>query len=198
MRVGLYGGTFDPVHHGHVNLALEMKEKLPLDEVWFVPAQISPHKMENKPTSTEHRMRMLQLALADIPGLQISNVELERPAPSYTIDTILQLQKEYPEHTFFLIVGDDSIAHFDKWRQSEEIIKRVPLLVGKRSYNIENISNNLILEAVKRGLVDTTVMEISGTEIRNRLKKNLYCGHLLPPKVLDYIYSNELYSLNKT
>jgi nicotinate-nucleotide adenylyltransferase len=196
--IGLYGGTFDPFHLGHLNLALEIREKKGLDEVWFCLAKINPHKLNGKtPVSAEHRLKILQLALEGIPGYKILDIEIKREGPSYTIDTLRYLlDKEDTKNSFALIIGQDSVQDFFHWRDAEEIVRLVPLYVGSRKCNIapgELKGSPVICQALIEGWTPTRVMEISATEVRQRLNQGLYCGHLIPKESLDYIYKNQLY-----
>lgn len=181
-RIGIYGGTFDPVHFGHIQLALSLFEQCGLDEIFWVPAKINPLKPLSS-TAGHHRLEMLRLALEGLPYFKVLDLELNREGPSYTIDTLKILQKEYPEASLRLILGDDTWKHFNKWKDPEEILKIAPPLVGSRS--AETTSSPHILR--------TPLFEISATAIRNRLSHSLYCGHLVPTKVLDYIAQNGLY-----
>src|SRR5688572_24485124 len=137
--IGIYGGTFDPLHFGHLNIALQMKEIYGLDEVWFCPVQINPHKLEQIPTPFSKRLEMLQLALENVPGCSITDVEGKRPGPSYTIDTLNALTAKYPNARFCLIMGDDAIPGFFRWHQPEKIVKMVPILIGRRMASPVNI-----------------------------------------------------------
>lgn len=201
MRIGIYGGTFDPLHFGHLNLAIQMKEIYSLDEVMFCPVQINPHKLGQKTTSYHHRLNMLKLIINPSAGFSITEVEAKRQGPSFTIETLRDLFEEQKMKNipteFSLILGDDAIPNFFKWHQPEEIIKLVPLYIGRRLETEIDLSqltgNQEICNAIKKGMTKTTLYEISGTEIRKRLQKKLYCGHLVPEKILDYIYSNDLY-----
>lgn len=199
-NIGLLGGTFDPIHFGHLNLAFELMEKKELDQVWFIPAQINPFKVQFPPISIDHRLAMVQLAIQDIPQFHLKDLEKERPPPSYTIDTLKAFiaEEAYSSapHQFFLLLGEDSISGFIHWHLSEEIVDRVPLLIGSRSglWQTEFDSFNLpIREAIQKGMTPTRLMDISGTEIRKRFNEKLYCGHLVPAIVLDYIVANRLY-----
>jgi nicotinate-nucleotide adenylyltransferase len=208
-KVGVYGGSFDPIHFGHLNLALEMMEKHQLDEVCFYPSKINPNKFDpNKPgggfASEPQRLQMVKLALENIPGLSFSVLEYERPAPSFTVDTLRDLTEHVQEETqFFLILGQDAAAHFFQWHQPEEIIKLARPLVGMRQQPIDlsalAFQGSLqLVQALRQGLTQTRVMQISSSEVRQRLSERFYCGHLVPAKVLDYIISHQLYlsSLN--
>lgn len=198
-KIGLYGGTFNPIHFGHLNLALELKEKGGLDEVWFIPSRVSPFRIEESQLSSKHRLKMVELAISDIPEFKICLYELQRPPPSYTIETIQQAIDHHPNDQFFLMLGEDCLKDFGKWKDCDKIITTLPLLVGIRfpsmisnSYPLE--VSETILNAFQLSLIQTRVLQISASEIRDRIKKRLYCGCFLPGKVLDYIYENQLYS----
>lgn len=198
-KIGLLGGTFDPVHHGHLNLAFELMEKKGLDEVWFIPAQINPHKQEIPPkTTSQQRLEMLKLAIQDIPSFKAVDIEHQLPTPSYTINTLQLLfeqnsLKKDPD-TYYLLLGEDSIPGFIHWSRPEEIVKMVPLLIGSR-YGDWHLQRNqeLIFDAIQRGLTKTRLFDLSSTEVRERFKQGLYCGHLIPTLVLEYINQHHLY-----
>ena len=188
--VGFFGGTFDPIHFGHINLVLEIKEKQGLDEVLFCPAALSPHKLQKPPfASAAERLTLVQLAISDIPGFSVTDLEINRGGISYTIDTLRALYQQKTEKVQLrLIIAQDSIQHFSQWREYKEILNIAPPLIGIRADFPTELPDFL-----KKNLVKTNKMEIDGTRIRERLKKGLYCGHLLPAKVLDYIYKHQLY-----
>lgn len=199
--IGIYGGTFDPIHFGHLNLAIQLAEIHKLDEIWFCPVQINPHKAHQKSTPFKNRFEMLELALKDVPKCIITDIESKLPSPSYTIDTLNALQaeemgKSHPRQ-FCLLMGDDAIPGFFKWHRPEEIVKRVKIFIGRRSplpVDLDSFTgNDEISKALREGLTETRLVEISGTEIRERLRAGEYCGHLVPEKVLDYICKNRLY-----
>ncbi|PIS03362.1 MAG: hypothetical protein COT85_00765 [Chlamydiae bacterium CG10_big_fil_rev_8_21_14_0_10_42_34] len=162
--IGFFGGSFDPIHFGHLTLAIDMLETYKLEKILFCPAFCSPFKSENPPkTSPEHRLTMLQLAL-DHPQFEILTLELDRKGSSYTIDTIRELQIK----GLRLILSEDVAEDLEQWKEAEELIRLAPPLIGPRTF-------------------------ISSTLIRDRLKKNLYCKHLIPAKVLEYIEKHQLY-----
>ncbi len=192
-RVGLYGGSFDPIHNGHLNLAIELMEKCQLEEVWFIPAALSPHK-EQLPLPAHHRLEMVRLATESLPCFRVLDLELNRAGPSYSVDTVEQLVAAHPSIQFHLLLGDDNIRNFHSWHRVNELVALVPLLIGSRhSKNFPSESDPKLAEAIRQGRVETAVMEISATALRDRLKGKLHCGHLVPYKVLDYIHINQLY-----
>jgi nicotinate-nucleotide adenylyltransferase len=165
-KIGFFGGSFDPIHFGHLNLAIEMLEKHGLDEILFCPAFCSPFKIDRPPVaSPEHRLEMLKLVLADVPQFRLSSLEIERRITSYTIETL----KKLPFAQYRLLLTRESAESFSKWRDPQEIERLAPLLIGERT------------------------LPISSTEVRERLKKKLYCGHLVPEKALYYIGKHCLY-----
>jgi len=257
-RVGFFGGSFDPIHLGHLNIAIELAERHKLDEVLVCPTSQSPFKKEKPPiASKEHRRAMVTAAISPLPNFTLLDFELQKSMPCYTIDTIRQLIAIDEQHkknkSYFLLLGEDAIEHFHAWREVEELVKLATPLIGSRQ-NKGLLKDNLkyfdsarqsqieaqrserrspspigkgeeeerfvavaasqnaldyplavpksfpqkglspaLLSAIEKGLTQIPLMEISSTEIRNRLEKGLYCGHLLPAKVWDYIQQHELY-----
>ncbi len=192
--IGIFGGSFDPIHFGHINLALEVMEKCELKEVWFVPAHISPHKLKSPPVDQKHRLEMLKLAIDGIDGFKIVDIELKRPQPSYTVDTIHYFLEHYPKCQFHLITGNDALESFHKWYKFKEILSLVPLIVGRRKLGEFSSSDPIVRQAFAKTACQTSLLEVSSTQVRDRIKKNLPCLHLLPQKVVDYIHENKLYS----
>jgi nicotinate-nucleotide adenylyltransferase len=199
-NIGFYGGTFDPIHLGHLNLLVELKEARHLDEVWVCPAGCSPFKQEGLAAAAEHRLSMARLATADIPFVKVLEVELSKTGPSYTIDTLNalseQMKAERRDVRLHLMLGDDSITSLPGWKQIDRLVTDYPLLIGKRLKTFPTIDQfpSSIYSAIERGLTPTSLFEISATQIRTRLLAGLYCGHLLHSKVLDYIHFHQLYS----
>ncbi|MBN4066903.1 nicotinate (nicotinamide) nucleotide adenylyltransferase [Simkania negevensis] len=196
-KVGLYGGTFDPIHFGHLNLAIEMMEAHRLNRLWFCPAALSPHKTETLLTPAQHRLNMLRLALEQFPCCEILDSEITRDSPSYTVDTVRQCVNDpkNKDKEFYLILGEDCLACFDRWKNSEEIVSSVSLLIGSRGKRQQALKLGMenLDEAIARGLTPMHNFEISSTDVRERLSKGRYCGHLVPAKVLDYICKNKLF-----
>ncbi|OGN63916.1 MAG: nicotinate (nicotinamide) nucleotide adenylyltransferase [Chlamydiae bacterium RIFCSPHIGHO2_12_FULL_49_9] len=185
-KVGFFGGSFDPIHFGHINLALELLEKRHLDEALFCPAFCSPFKGDHPPSLSKlERLELLKLALEGVPHARISTLELDREGPSYTVDTIRELLK-LEKSSFRLLLSEEAAERIMEWREAQELVRLAPPLVGVRD---PSSSSKGPFERVR-----TRVFEVSSTEIRERLKRGLYCGHLIPPKALDYILQNGLYS----
>lgn len=162
---GFFGGTFDPIHFGHISLAVHLLETHHLEEIFFCPAFCSPFKTATPPiASPEHRLAMLQLAL-DHPSFKILTLELDRGGSSYTIDTIRALNIP----GIRLILSEEAAQHLDQWKEAEELVRKAPPLIGPRT------------------------LPLSSTGLRDRLQKKLYCGHLIPSKVLAYVHQHRLY-----
>ena len=174
-KIALFGGTFDPIHFGHLHLALEMSERHGLDEVLFVPANLSPFKQQTPPAAAAaDRLEMVRLGVAPIDTFSVLDWEIKRGGVSYTIDTLLQLQAESSE--LYLILADELLEGIHGWHRSEELLQMCRLLTGGRSPNAK-----------------MPVLEISSTWVRERIGSGKYCGHLVPAPVLQYIQANRLY-----
>jgi len=192
-KIGFYGGSFDPVHFGHINLCLEIAEKHQLDKVLICPANISPNKKrDSPPVSKDHRLKMTALAIEDIKDFQLIDNEIKRAGISYTVDTLNELKKIYPEDHFFLILGLDTFKDFSTWKNPDEILKLAEPLIGARDF-IQLDPHLKYFDDFKKGMTKTQMFDISSTEIRKRIQEKKYIGHLLPAKVVDYIYDNGLY-----
>lgn len=194
-KIGLYGGTFNPIHNGHLQLAFELKEKCLLDEIWFIPTYISPFKQNESSVSPHDRFVMVQLAIEGEKSFKILDIEIKKNIINYTIDTVKELKKMY-EHHFFLCISNDLLSHLSKWKEAESLCTICQLLIGNRGDwpgEIDPALSEEVIEKLKKGMIKTSAFEISSTEVRKRLKKKMFCGHLVPQKVLDYIYCNQLY-----
>ncbi|MGE5436090.1 MAG: nicotinate-nucleotide adenylyltransferase [Syntrophothermus sp.] len=187
-KIGVYGGTFDPIHNGHLITAQAVREIRNLDKIIFILAFVSPHKLNVISSSNEHRLNMINLAIEGVDYLECSDMEIKRKDISYTIDTLTELKKSYKE--IELIIGYDNLFKFDTWKNPQEIVKLVKLVVLKRKSNITGITNQYFDKAE---FVDTPIIEISGTSIRERVKNNMPIDFLVPDKVKQYIYKNNLY-----
>lgn len=195
MKFGFFGGTFDPLHFGHLNLVVSLAEKHALDRVLFCPVNQSPFKEESPTVSSEHRLAMTLLGIQDHPVFQLCKLELERGGVSYTVDTLRELKGHIDGSVeLFLLLSSESIDSFDRWKGADEIVRLAQPLIGARSKENQKIPDSPLRPILQNGLTPTPLMEISSTAVRNRLKKNLYCGHLVPAIILDYIRKHRLYS----
>ncbi|MBS0620026.1 MAG: nicotinate-nicotinamide nucleotide adenylyltransferase [Verrucomicrobia bacterium] len=176
-KIGVFGGSFDPIHNGHIHLALSLKELVGLDEVLFVPTTLSPFKSSKPPVaSAADRLEMVRQAIAPIGGFSVLDWEIRGPGPTYTIDTIRRLQEE-GRGELHLLMGDDLLPRLNEWKESAALQVLAPPLVGSRT-----------------GPLQIPLLDISSTRVRERLSKKYYCGHLVPQAVLDYIQAHGLYS----
>lgn len=183
MRTGIFGGSFDPIHHGHLILARAAREELGLDRILFVPANVSPHKTETKPATPQDRLAMVRAAIEGEDGFMASDIELERPAPSFTVETLRELHELHPRDEFVLLIGADNVAKFDTWREPDEIRRLARIVVLDRA-------GSKVTRAwpVVRRLVD-----ISSTGIRERAAEGRSIRYLTPDSVCDYIAAQGLY-----
>lgn len=196
-RIGLLGGTFDPFHFGHINLGLELQEKHALDEILLCPAAASPFKLEQQATA-EHRLEMARLAAEELKGWRVTDWAVKRPGPSYMIDMVKevhsQAEKNQEKIALFLLLGQDIVGRLGEWKDIERLLSLAPPLIGMRNGGNIHLGLPELLEKIcQQGMTSTRVLEISSTLVRERLKKKLYCGHLVPAKVLDFIYHHQLY-----
>jgi len=189
LKVGVYGGSFDPIHNGHLITAQAVKEMRELDRIIFVPSYISPHKQDVETSDIEHRVNMLQLAIKPIPYFEVSDVEINRKMVSYTVDTLRELNERYKH--IELIIGYDNIFKFHTWRQPDEIIRLAKLVVLRRKLNIPRGKQNKFYRAA--AFVKSPFIQISGSVIRRRASENLPINFMVPEKVQEYILKNKLY-----
>ena len=187
--VGIYGGTFDPIHTGHLITAQSVCEIRKLDKIIFIPSLISPHKTDRISSSPRHRINMLKLAIKDIPYFEYSDIEVKRKEISYTINTILALKSAYKN--IELIIGYDNLITFDTWKEPDKILEFVKLVVLRRKVREENLHRNKYFN--KAIFIETPLIEIFGTDIRERVKTNRSINFLVPQKVMAYIYKHNLY-----
>ena len=192
INVGLFGGTFDPVHIGHLAIAEYLREQLKLDEIWFIPANIHPLKNNDLISSSKHRIKMLELAIADNPYFKINSIELLYEKPSYTVDTIKNLKNEYAEEVglFYFFIGMDNVNDLQHWKNPDELFELCRVIAFGRP-GFTNIANSIYSSKVK--FVEVPLFEISSTEIRNRIVDDRSVKYLIPAEVLNYIKTNELY-----
>ena len=183
MRIGIFGGSFDPIHHGHLILARAAREELGLDRIVFVPANMSPHKTDIRPATAEDRWKMVNLAIRGEDGFAAIDIELRRPAPSYTIDTLRDLRAAQPDAEFVLLIGADNVAKFYTWREPQEIRRLAPIAVLDRAGH----------ETAHDWPVVRRLIDISATDIRARVAAGRSIRYLTPDSVCDYITDQGLY-----
>jgi nicotinate-nucleotide adenylyltransferase len=200
-RVGILGGTFDPVHYGHLVIAEEVYATLQLTEVVFIPAGQPPHKTNVGITAAEHRLKMLELAIVSNPHFTISRVDLDRPGPSYTVDTLQMLRKLWGEHTdIYFIIGGDSFEDLLSWYDPSGILEHLTHLVAVRrpGYSKSETYYDSLearLPGIKKRLlvVDTPQLNISATDLRKRVAEGRPIKYQTPESVESYIVQYGLY-----
>ena len=187
--VGIFGGSFDPIHLGHLITSYDVLEKRNLEKIIFVPCHISPHKTDQKPTEDFHRLNMVNLALEQYAFFESCDYEILKGDISYTYNTLLELKKTYDK--LELIIGFDNLLVFDKWHRPDDILNLAEVIVMKRE--VDNIpkTHNKYFNLVT--LLETTLIDISSTDIRERVKNNLSLDYLVPTKVKEYISTHGLY-----
>lgn len=197
MRIGIFGGAFNPVHKGHINLAKSYLESLSLDKLLIIPTAVPPHKTAAELADEADRMNMLLLAFEDMVKVEVSDIEFQRKGKSYTFDTITQLRKNYENDELFLIIGEDQFLSFDKWYKYEEILSQVVLCTAAREENkrdkISAFAEILLKGKSNYFLADFAPVVVSSSEIRAKLKCGKDVSNLLPEKVYHYIRNKELY-----
>ncbi len=183
MNIGLYGGSFDPIHHGHLILAREAREQLGLDRVLFIPAALSPHKLASAPTSGEARREMVAAAVAGEPGFECEDCDLHRDGPSFAIETVRELRARCPEARFFYLIGHDNVAKLGTWHSYEQLKSAVQFVVFGRG---EHDAPHDFPTIVRR-------VDISATEIRSRVARGDSIRYLVPEPVRAIIERRRLY-----
>jgi nicotinate-nucleotide adenylyltransferase len=191
MKLGLFGGTFDPVHHGHLIVAEYVREQIGLDRVLFIPTLISPHKTDAPVTSPAHRLAMLREGIKVNPFFQVSDMEIERGGVSYTVDTLRLMGEENATDEFFLLIGADNLMEFRSWKEPGEIVKRARLVVMNRPGFAGAPVDPLLPGDIIQCAVPS--IDISSTEIRRRVQQGLTISYLVPPPVARYIGRHRLY-----
>lgn len=207
-RIGLFGGTFDPIHFGHLRTAWEVYHATQLDEVRFIPCFSPPHRTPPV-ASPEERFSMVQRAIASVPYFIADDCELRRSGTSYTVDTLRSLSRELPDHSLCLIIGSDAFVHFETWHDWEEIVKLANVIVMERPGHRDSVSrelkqkfrlveevNDLHEQASGALFIQTvTLLGISSTRIRDEISRTGYAPFLLPEETQEYITQQKLYSL---
>jgi len=198
VKIGILGGTFDPPLNGHIDIVEEVRTQFGLTEVYFVPAARTPLKEDTPIQTAEHRVQMVRLAIIEYPYFNLSTVEIDRPGLSYTVDTVSELQDRLGvENELFFILGWDNLEQLPQWKEPSRIIKTCQLVAVRRpGYSPPNLDS---LEEVIPGLsqrvivLDKPDVDISATEIRQRIARGLPVDHLMPAAVAGYIKENRLY-----
>lgn len=191
MRIGLFGGTFDPVHLGHLISAEQVREQCNLEQVWFLPALVPPHKNGQTVTEAAHRLQMVELAIAGNPYYRASRVEFERSGSSYTVDTMAILRERHPKHTFYFIIGADMVADLPNWHRIEQLVKDTEFVgLARPGYERPQLADAI---ASRVQYADMPLLEISATGIRERVRTGRSIRYFVPDRVRNYIEEHRLY-----
>src|SRR5437660_5161270 len=200
-RIGILGGTFDPVHLGHLIMADHCREQGQLDQVWFIPAARPPHKQDRPLTPFVHRVEMLALAIAGMPSFRIDELEKDRPGPSYTVETLQELQGRHPDTQFALLLGSDCLPDLPSWKNPTRIVELAELLVFSRPdwplRQPEEVRQSLSLapEAPLRlRVVHAPLIDVASRDLRQRVAHQRSIRFLVPRAVECYIEEKKLYS----
>ena len=198
MRLGIMGGTFDPIHYGHLVAAEMTRYKFNLSKVLFIPTGKPPHKLERETAAAEQRLAMIKEAIRDNAEFDISTLELEREGPSYTVDTLRILRGDYPEHQLYFITGTDALLHIFSWYKSEEIFKLTEVIgVARPGFDLTDFILKLKQEhsddRSRIHYVEVPALAISSTDIRERVRNGQSIRYLLPEAVRQIIIRNRLY-----
>lgn len=188
MKIGLFFGSFNPIHNGHLIIANYICETTELDKVWLVVSPQNPLKQRDTLLKEYDRLHLINLALENSTNLRASNIEFSLPKPSYTIDTLVHLQEKYPQHSFTLIMGSDNLVTLHKWKNYELLLKNYDIIVYKR----RGFDGNPFPEA-RITLLDFPYLDISATFIRESIAKGISMQFFLPDSVWEYIRSSNLY-----
>lgn len=191
MKIGLYFGTFNPIHIGHLIIANHLVENSDLDAVWFVVTPLNPLKDKKTLLADHHRLAMVRMAVEDYPKMDVSDIEFQLPLPNYTVHTLASIGEKFPQHTFSLLMGNDNIQNFHKWKNYEFILDHYQIYVYPRLVDIKEKSNFSAPKNVH--FVKAPILELSATEIRNAIKLNKNVKPLLPPKVWQYLDEMNFY-----
>ena len=195
MRLGIFGGAFDPIHNGHLLLTQQCREQCQLDEVWFVPTKIPPHKKAGSLSPDEARVEMLKLATAGRSDFVVSEIELNREEVSWTVDTLTLLRDERPEDELFFLIGADSLRDFSSWKEPETIAELATVVaVNRGEASLDELTAGLKPElSASVRLVTMPGISISATDLRSRVSSGKSIRYLVPRAVEEFILAQKLY-----
>ena len=198
MRVALFGGTFDPIHRGHLAIAKAAAEAFRLDTVLFAPVGRQPLKLEDTPTPFADRLAMVALAAASDPRFAVSNLDAPHPdaTPNYTVDTLATLQSQQPQSTLFALVGADSFLNLRHWHQPDRLLALANwIVVSRPGFSLHDLSPLQLTpdQSARVHLLNSVHEDVSATDLRQRLHHGDPCTDLIPPSILAYIHTHRLY-----
>lgn len=198
-KIGILGGSFNPIHNAHLMMAYTAKKQFELDDMWLIPAKNPPHK-QSVAFSDEHRLNMLRLAIREYPGLSVHLYEYGKDGLSYTVETLRAFHRCYPDCHFFYVMGEDSLADFKRWYHPEEIAQLADIIVASRDFSNDSLRKLLIENRAEFGNpfleLEMDYLPISSTEIRCRVRNGEALNGLVPKSIEQYISDNGLYKEN--
>ncbi|KFC24773.1 nicotinate (nicotinamide) nucleotide adenylyltransferase [Chryseobacterium sp. FH1] len=190
-KIGLFFGSFNPIHIGHLILGNYILENSDMEELWFVVSPQNPFKDKKSLLKDHNRLDMVQLAIENYPKMRASNVEFSLPVPSYTIDTLTYLKEKHPNFSFSLIMGEDNLGSFHKWKNYELLLENYQIIVYPRIFGEEKQADYLKHENIHQ--INAPIIELSATEIRNMIKDGKNTRPMLPPEVFEYLDGSSFY-----
>ncbi len=197
MRIGIYGGSFDPVHNGHINAARNFMEELSLDKIIIVPAYCSPFKKGLAVTPSQHRLNMCNIAFGNTEGFEVSDAEILRADEGYMSDTVAQIREQYPDAELFLLLGSDQLLTFQKWHAWSKITDEATVAAAARTWDddaaMEAAAAVLRSYGAEVIIVPIDVKELSSTDVREAVRRGDDISAMVPPGVAEYIWDNYLY-----
>lgn len=191
-KIGLFFGSFNPIHIGHLILANYILENSDMNELWFVVSPQNPFKEKKSLLNDHNRLDMVELAIKNYPDMRASNVEFSLPTPSYTIDTLIYLKEKHPDYSFSLIMGEDNLGSLHKWKNADLLIKNHHIIVYPRVFEGDKKDSKYINHE-NISLVKAPVIELSATEIRNMIQQGKNVRPMLPPEVFEYLDGSSFY-----
>jgi nicotinate-nucleotide adenylyltransferase len=194
MKVGLYFGSFNPIHNGHLHVARQAIKQLQLDRVWLIVSPQNPFKDNQGLALQEHRLTMVELACNDEENISASDIEFNMPLPSFTINTVKELLDKHPGYSFHLIIGEDNLLVFDRWKDYKELLRLTQIIVYPREHVAPHIPDALRTQADRIHFLKGELMPVSATEIRSLIKKGSSIMGLTTNAVARYIQENNLFA----
>ncbi|MEL6862788.1 MAG: nicotinate (nicotinamide) nucleotide adenylyltransferase [Bacteroidota bacterium] len=189
MKIGLFFGSFNPVHIGHLIIANYMAQHTPLEKVWLIVSPHNPLKAKSTLAKDHDRLHLVHLGISDNPFLRASDIEFKLPKPSYTIDTLIYLREKYPQHEFILIMGGDNLVTLPKWKNYEKLLSDYSIYV----YNRPNSADSELVDHPSVHFFDAPMMHISSSYIRKQIRAGHSIQYLVPERVYEYLLTSHLY-----
>lgn len=196
MKIGIFGGTFDPIHYGHLNMAESLREDVGLSKVIFIPTAVSYHKAGE--SEAELRYEMLKLATEGNSSFEVSDIEIKRGGDSYTYETMRELREIYPNSELYFFVGSDILSNLERWKNADKLLKEVKFVIAMRPNYVDesHVSKIDVLRKTYNAAIETVhapMLDLSSTEIRARIAERKSVRYMIPDAVREYIEANHLY-----